>query len=363
MAHDVFISYASEDLAAAKAIRAALNANGIIAWLAPDSITPGEPYGVAISNGIKASRVFVLVFSQHANESEHVPREVERAVHLGIPIVPVRLGHVEPSSSLEHFLSVVHRLDASNPPRPEDLESLAQAVKKWLEVRQKPATSSNAAPAPTAAPLRLALLYKRHIKTDEALLKWLEAAFTARGCHVFIDRHLGVGVEWAKELDRRIREADAVIPLISADSVRSEMLASELQIAFDESQKRQGNPRILPIRINFEGELPSELAGVLDRLHYFLWKSPDDNARLISELTGALEKPSVETPRGASADGRPAASFALLRRSSGRQGNAGRHPSPGQRYPDSRRAAGGQNVVAGPWTRTGSRARHPRRHD
>jgi hypothetical protein len=160
MAHDVFISYASEDFAVAKAVRAALNANGIIAWLAPDSITPGEPYGVAISNGIKGSRVFVLVFSQFANESEHVPREVERAVHFGIPIVPFRLGQVEPSSSLEHFLSGVHRLNALNPPQSEDLERLAQAVKKWLEARPKADVGSAGGTGSAVSPLRLALLWE-----------------------------------------------------------------------------------------------------------------------------------------------------------------------------------------------------------
>jgi hypothetical protein len=72
------------------------------------------------------------------------------------------------------------------------------------------------------------------------------------------------------------------------------MLTGELQIAHDEASKRHGKPRILPIRLNFEGELPSEMAGVLNRLQYFLWKTPQDNPRLLAELIGALEKPSAQ---------------------------------------------------------------------
>ena len=141
---------------------------------------------------------------------------------------------------------------------------------------------------------RVALLYKRHVKADEAVLKWLEAAFVARGYQVFVDRHLGIGVEWAKELDRRIRESDAVIPLLSAASIQSEMLTSELHIAHDEGLKRNGKPRILPVRLNFEGELPSEMAGVLNRLQYFLWKNSSDNPRLLTDLVKALESPPAE---------------------------------------------------------------------
>ena len=62
------------------------------------------------------------------------------------------------------------------------------------------------------------------------------------------------------------------------------------------SQKRQGKPRILPIRLNFEGKLPSELAGILNRLQYFLWQNPQDNSRLLVELVNALEKAPPKPP-------------------------------------------------------------------
>src|SRR5207253_1499280 len=49
------------------------------------------------------------------------------------------------------------------------------------------------------AALRMALLYKRHAQPDEQLLKWLETQLAAQGHQVFVDRHLTIGVEWAKE--------------------------------------------------------------------------------------------------------------------------------------------------------------------
>ena len=296
MSHDTFISHASEDRGVAIAIRAALAATGITCWMAPDDIHPGDEWGAAITTAIKGSRALILVFSAHANASKQVSREVERAVHLGIPMVTFHIEPIDPTSSLEHFISLVHWLEASNPPQKGDLDRLAQAVRGCLDAKEKPvspcSTKSMQAEQAASAP-RMALLYKRHVATDEAVSKWLESALAARGYKVFVDRNLGGGVEWAKELDRRIRESDAVIPLLSAASVQSEMLAGELQIAHDEAEKRHGKPRILPVRLNFEGELPvrdgrrpqSAAISSSGRIRRTI-------RRLLAELVIALEKPS-----------------------------------------------------------------------
>ncbi len=143
---------------------------------------------------------------------------------------------------------------------------------------------------------RLALLYKRNAKPDEDLLAHLEKELSRRGHRVFVDRHMAIGVEWAKELEGQLRASDAVIPLLSSQAVQSEMLAYEVQTAHDEAQKRDGKPRLLPVRINFEGRLPSEMAGILDRLQYFSWRGPEDNKRLVEELLRALQNPLPPPP-------------------------------------------------------------------
>lgn len=143
----------------------------------------------------------------------------------------------------------------------------------------------------STASLRIALLYKRHAQPDEELLLWLEKEFKSGGHRVFVDRHMAIGVEWAKELEGQLRNSDAVILLLSAAAVGSEMLAWEAQIAHDEAQQRGGRPLLLPVRINLEGRLPPELGGILDRLQYFQWQSSTDNQRLVKELANALYNP------------------------------------------------------------------------
>jgi hypothetical protein len=52
-----------------------------------------------------------------SNHSAQVRREVERAVHKQVQILPFRIEDVLPSKSLEYFLSSQHWMDAFPPPR------------------------------------------------------------------------------------------------------------------------------------------------------------------------------------------------------------------------------------------------------
>ena len=80
MAKIAFVSHASEDAAIAASITDYLERNGVSCWVAPRDVTPGRDYAGEILLGIETSATFVLVLSEHANESIFVKREVERAV-------------------------------------------------------------------------------------------------------------------------------------------------------------------------------------------------------------------------------------------------------------------------------------------
>src|ERR1700722_10334518 len=112
MAYDVFISHSSQDKVTADAVCGTLEANGIKCWIAPRDITGGEEYGSEIISAIKRSRVMVVLFSEAANGSRHVKREVERAVSHGVTLIPFRIEDVVPDSSLEYFIGSIHWLDA-----------------------------------------------------------------------------------------------------------------------------------------------------------------------------------------------------------------------------------------------------------
>ena len=149
MAHDVFISLSSHDKPISDAVCAVLEAHRIRCWAAPRDIAPGAEWAESIIEAINEARCMVLVFSDHANSSPQVRREVERAVSKGIPIIPVRIEDVQPSKTLEYFISTPHWLDAFTPPLEQHLTRLAQAIRI---LHQHAALARCVHPAPGAAP-------------------------------------------------------------------------------------------------------------------------------------------------------------------------------------------------------------------
>jgi hypothetical protein len=117
MARQVFISYSQSDRDCAFEMVAHLEARGIECWVAPRDIAPSADWAAEIMDAISAARVMILVFSASSNDSPQVRREVERAVHKQLSILPFRIENVLPSKSLEFFLSTQHWMDAYTPPR------------------------------------------------------------------------------------------------------------------------------------------------------------------------------------------------------------------------------------------------------
>jgi hypothetical protein len=138
MAHDVFVSYSSKDKPTADATCAKLEERGIRCWVAPRDILPGADWSASIIDAINGARVMVLVFSAHANASQQIKREVERAVNKGIPVIPLRIENVQPEKSLEYFISTPHWLDAFNPPLDQHLSYLADVIRHILDGKDLP---------------------------------------------------------------------------------------------------------------------------------------------------------------------------------------------------------------------------------
>ena len=150
MAHDVFISYAHQDQAIADLVCAGAEARGLRCWMAPRDIAAGADWGGAIIKAIRASKVMVLVFSSGTNQSRHVPRELERAIDLSIPVIPFRIEDVKPGGALEYGLSSVHWFDAVTPPMEGHIARLAETLGGMLGTA-KPPIVLTPVPAPSAA--------------------------------------------------------------------------------------------------------------------------------------------------------------------------------------------------------------------
>ena len=152
MAHDLFISYSTQDKPTADAACATLEAAGIRCWIAPRDIVPGAEWGEAIVSAIADCRAMILIFSASANDSPQIRREVERAVSKGIPIIPLRIEDIAPTRSLEYFIGTVHWLDALTPPLENHLRRLTDTVKALLQVPTAGPGIAEKLSAPVIAP-------------------------------------------------------------------------------------------------------------------------------------------------------------------------------------------------------------------
>jgi class 3 adenylate cyclase len=183
-----------------------------------------------------------------------------------------------------------------NPPACVKTSTTSEAGTVNKAATDPPAAAVREAEKSAAKRGEVAILYKRNAEPDEKVLKLLEEQLKKLGYPIFVDRHLQVGMEWAREIERRVSNAYAVVVLLSAASVNSEMLAHELQIANTSAQKT-GKPLILPVRINFSLPLPSQLSAILDGIQYAQWNGPDDSQSLMTEISESLRNLPKATPR------------------------------------------------------------------
>jgi TIR domain len=153
MAHDVFISHSAQNREVADAVCAALEKAAIRCWVAPRDVRPGRSFPGEITRAIQQSKVMLLIFSGHSNNSEQVLREVQLATDSRLPLVRFRIEDVALTDDLKYFLSTPHWLDALTPPLSKHIARLEIAIKELLgqpvEVTGKNVVSDD---VPRAAP-------------------------------------------------------------------------------------------------------------------------------------------------------------------------------------------------------------------
>jgi len=150
-----FVSYSLPDRECAHAIVAHLESEGVRCWIAPRDISPSSDWAAEIIDAISGAQVMILVFSSSSNQSPQVRREVERAVHKQVSILPFRIEDVVPSKSLEFFLSSQHWLDAFPPPlEPHYRRLCGHLQSQALQPPPAPPRSPSASAAPERAGAR-----------------------------------------------------------------------------------------------------------------------------------------------------------------------------------------------------------------
>ena len=127
MKYDVFISHSSKDAVMARSICKYLENNGLSCWIAPRNVKVGKLYSSEIIDGIKASQVFLLVFSSSSNKSKHVISELDVAFNSEKVIIPFFIDEGMLSDSFSYYLAATHRIIA-HPKPSEKFEDLKETI-------------------------------------------------------------------------------------------------------------------------------------------------------------------------------------------------------------------------------------------
>jgi len=132
----VFISYATADRKEALAVCKAIEGRGTRCWISTRDVAPGENYQEAIVRSLRDARAMVLVFSEAANNSDEIKKELSLASRYHVPVMALRIEDVEPSDAFAYELSTRQWIDAFGS-WDRSIDSLVQQV----------ARMSSAAPA------------------------------------------------------------------------------------------------------------------------------------------------------------------------------------------------------------------------
>lgn len=110
----VFISYATADRNEALKVTKAIERRGTRCWISMRDVPPGANYQEAIVQSLRTARVVVLVFSEAANTSDEIKKEVSLASRYHVPVIALRLKDVEPSDAFAYELSTRQWIDGFN---------------------------------------------------------------------------------------------------------------------------------------------------------------------------------------------------------------------------------------------------------
>lgn len=156
----VFVSYSSRDKEAVDHIVGALKAAREQFWL-DEELTGGERWWRKILKQIRESDAFIVAVSENSERSKPCHAELEYAIALGLPIIPVQIGALE--SMMINRVGELQIIDYRQP-TPESAIAVSIAVR---EARERPTELPT--PLPQEPPVPFEYLLRLNATLDGSL--------------------------------------------------------------------------------------------------------------------------------------------------------------------------------------------------
>ena len=183
MKYDVFISYSSHDQKVVEGLCAYLESLKIRCFVAYRDIPKSVVWAKAIVEALEQSRMMVVVFSNHFNNSVQVDREIELASEDNKPILTFRITNDAFKGAKKYYLKNINWIDAF--PNPAAcFGNLADNIAKLLDIKliapqpQPPAPTTSPAALPTGSVIKPVSKYNK-------LLQYVKKLFVTVGKTAF----------------------------------------------------------------------------------------------------------------------------------------------------------------------------------
>ena len=135
---------------------------------------------------------------------------------------------------------------------------------------------------------RILIRYERNAKLDATITQSIYQALKQQH-QVFVSQTAIISMDRAKQIEQEIQQSDFIILLLSEQSINSEMLLTEVELAHRFAKRQNGHPMILPVRLGYSGTFPYPLRDyLLEHTDSFFCQDTRDTPQLVEKLQQAI---------------------------------------------------------------------------
>jgi serine/threonine protein kinase len=209
------------------------------------------------------------------------------------PVLPEKLDNGGETKGLKRLNQLLLTACERDPKRRfKSVGVMREALEDLLEKDTVQGTSRHPREIPTGEPRSRYITILGHAtgSANRQVALLLKEELKKNGWPAILDEQTSVNIVWARQLQSKAAEAEAVVVLLSSDSVQSEMMAYELELAREASCK-SGKPTLIPVRVQYSEALPPTISRFLPGTRSLHWENPADGQQLIEKIFEALKSP------------------------------------------------------------------------
>lgn len=134
---NIFVSFSKQDQAAALELLGRIEAADLKCWISCRDVPRGRDYQDAIVDALDTAGAMVLVFSNNANNSEEIKRELALASAKRLFVLPVRIENAEPTKGFKYQLATRQYIDLFED-REKGMTLVVTTLQKQLQASVNP---------------------------------------------------------------------------------------------------------------------------------------------------------------------------------------------------------------------------------